>query len=177
MLRQKLIINIWLLHLVGFLSLHISPVLTESILEVGNPCHTTRRRIRSESWYCLELRASYLPHMLIKQSLWNMPWRTDVSSETCRILSSAITPIASEYPTRSYRYRLLIQLCPLLHGLTVLFRFLRCSSNEYCILLTISCVINICLAVNVACWLERGTARRRADDVISAATGITPSAP
>ena len=51
--------------------------------------------------------------------------------------------------------------------------FLRCSSNEYCILLTISCVINICLAVNVACWLERGTARRRADDAISAATGNT----
>jgi len=55
----------------------------------------------------------------------------------------------------------------------VLFSILRCSSNEYRILLTISCVINIYLTVHVACSLKRGTARRRADVVISAATGNT----
>jgi hypothetical protein len=44
-------------------------------------------------------------------------------------------------------------------------------------LLTISCVIYIYiyiyLRVNVAFSLEHGTARRRADDVLSAATGNT----
>jgi hypothetical protein len=153
---------------------NISPVLTEDSLEVGNPCHTTRRHIRrSESWYCHNLRASNLTHMLIKQSLWNRAYMTDVSAETSRTLSGVNAPInlvlSSEYPTR----RLLIELCPLLHGLTVLFSFLRCSSNEYCILLTISYVINIYLTVNVAYSFERGTARRRADDVVAAATGNT----